>query len=333
MKLFIREHVLLICIQLVQVLIVPLLFLLDGYRNTGVILYSIFLSFFFFSMYLLYKYWSRRNFYHKLQNSIEKMEESLETTDQAPISQALDQLLFRQYQLYQDQLSEAEEQQKEHLLFMDRWVHQMKTPLSVIELTAQTLDEPESSSIREETDRMKNGLNTVLYMARLRTIAEDFHIKPVHLEQLVHEVNQENKRFYIRNEVFPQLNVKRENIIVESDEKWLFFIVTQIIQNAVKYSSGVSNKISISIYEMSNEAVLEIKDFGIGIPKTDLKRVFNKFFTGENGREYRESTGMGLYLVKQVLNQLQHRIELESKVGEGTVIRIIFTSTQNLTRM
>ncbi len=82
----------------------------------------------------------------------------------------------------------------------------MKTPLSVIELTAQTLDEPESSSIRGETDRMREGLNTVLYLAKASDYCtEDFHIKPVVLSKLIHEVNQENKRFYIRNEVFPAI--------------------------------------------------------------------------------------------------------------------------------
>ena len=216
---------------------------------------------------------------------------------------------------------------------MDRWVHQMKTPLSVIELTAQTLDEPESSSIREETDRMRNGLNTVLYMARLRTIAEDFQIKPVILPKLVHEVNQENKRFYIRHEVYPQLKEEKPGIKVETDEKWIFFLLTQIIHNAVKYSTGKTKHLDISLYERCGEAVLEVKDFGIGIPVVDQKRVFNKFYTGENGRKYRESTGMGLYLVKEVADKLEHRIELESTIGEGTTIRIIFSKTQNLTSM
>lgn len=257
----------------------------------------------------------------------------METTEQAPISEALDQLLVSQYRLYLEEIQKAEERQDEHLLFMDRWVHQMKTPLSVIELTAQTLDEPESSSIREETERVRNGLNTVLYMARLRTIAEDFQIKPILLSKLVHEVNQENKRFFIRNEVYPQLIEKKKNIIVESDEKWLFFLLSQLVHNAVKYSTGKTNQLVISLFEKAGEAVLEVKDFGIGIPASDQKRVFNKFYTGENGRKYRESTGMGLYLVKEVSARLEHRIELESKVGEGTTIRIIFSQTQNITSM
>src|SRR5699024_8960607 len=103
----------------------------------------------------------------------------LENTDQAPTSIAFDRLMKSYYQLLISQLKEAEDDKANHLKFIDRWVHQMKTPLSVIELTAKELDEPESSNIREETDRLKNGLQTVLSMARMRTIQEDFQIKPV----------------------------------------------------------------------------------------------------------------------------------------------------------
>lgn len=261
------------------------------------------------------------------------LDQSLETTEQAPISEALDQLLSSQYRLYHEELQTAEDRQEEHLLFMDRWVHQMKTPLSVIELTAQSLDEPESTSLREETERMRNGLNTVLYMARLRAIVEDFQIKPVILSKLFHEVNRENKRFYIRHDVYPQLQESKPEITVETDEKWLFFLVTQLVHNAVKYSAGHAKQLVVSIYQKAGAAVVEVKDFGIGIPLADQRRVFTKFYTGENGRKFRESTGMGLYLVNEVAERLEHRIELESQVGEGTTVRIIFSKTQNLTSM
>ncbi|MCT2535329.1 sensor histidine kinase [Aquibacillus koreensis] len=333
MRLFLRDHILFIVLQLMQCMMIPALFWLDGYRGIGVMIYAPFLSLVLLTAFLVYRYISRKRFYERLQHPIETMEESLETTERTPIAEALDQMLMKQYRLYQVELQKAEDRQDEHLLFIDRWVHQMKTPLSVIELTAQTLDEPESSSMREETDRMRNGLNTVLYMARLRTIVEDFQIKPVLLSKLIHEVNQENKRFYIRNEVYPQLKEQRPGITVETDEKWLFFLVTQLVHNAVKYSSGKAKHLHLSVYEREGEAVLEVRDFGIGIPTVDKKRVFNKFFTGENGRNYRESTGMGLYLVKEVAGKLEHRIELESEVGEGTTIRIIFSPTQNLTSM
>ncbi|WP_407270483.1 sensor histidine kinase [Radiobacillus sp. PE A8.2] len=331
MKLFLREHLLLIVVQLCQFALIIILLWLDGYRSIGVSIYAIVISLVLLTLFLFYKYNSRKNFYQRLQTSMKTLDGSLETTERTPISEALDQLLRSQYHLYQEELQKAEERQDEHLLFMDRWVHQMKTPLSVIELMAQSLDEPESSSIREETDRMRGGLNTVLYMARLRTIAEDFQIKPVTLSKLIHEVNQENKLFYIRNEVYPQLQQAKEKITVETDEKWLFFLLTQLVQNAVKYSTGKTKQLVISIYERAGKAVLEVKDFGIGIPLVDQKRVFNKFYTGENGRKYRESTGMGLYLVKEVAERLEHRIELQSTIGEGTTVRIIFSKTQNLT--
>lgn len=333
MRLFLHDHIGFMIFQLIQCVMFLVLFWVDGYRELGVSLYVVFLSLVFLTVFLIYRYISRKQFYQRLQSQINGLDESLETTEYSPISAALDDLLLAQYRLYQNEILREKDRQDEHLLFMDRWVHQMKTPLSVIELTAQTLDEPESSNIREETDRMRQGLNTVLYMARIRTIAEDFQIKPVILSKLVHDVNQENKRFYIRHEIYPQLKEEQWGIKVETDEKWLFFILSQIVHNAVKYSTSKTKQLDISLYELSDEAILEVKDFGIGIPVVDQKRVFNKFYTGENGRKYRESTGMGLYLVKEVADKLEHRIELESTIGEGTTIRIIFSKTQNLTSL
>ena len=333
MKLFLREHALLVVLQCVQLLFIGLIFWLDGYRSWRMLAYACFVGLFCLLMYLIYMYIRRRSTYTRLQSGFVNLDESLEEIGNAPLSQALDALLKKQYRLYEAELQTEKSRQADHLLFMDRWVHQMKTPLSVVELTAQTLDEPESSNLREETERMKTGLETVLYMARLRTIAEDFHIAPVNLTHLVNEVNQDNKRFYIRNEVYPHLEAKRNDITVESDEKWLFFMLSQLVHNAVKYSKGKSNRIHMRIYERKRSAILEIQDYGVGIPAEDRKRVFDKFYTGANGRTFRESTGMGLYLVKEVAAELGHTIELSSEVGVGTIFRICFTPSQNLTKM
>ncbi|WP_026582690.1 sensor histidine kinase [Bacillus sp. J33] len=333
MKLFFREHALLMAVQVIQFFVILAIYWLDGYRHLLPAFYAIFLGLFLLTGYLTYHFLSRRKFYMRLTNELTSLDDSFQTTEATPISQALDQLLKDQYKQYQTRIKALESKQEEHLKFMDQWVHQMKTPLSVIELIAQNLDEPDSSSIREETDRMKTGLNTILYMARLRTIEQDFHIKPVNLSKMINEVNGENKRFYIRNKVYPNLLQQKRDIIVETDEKWLFFILSQLINNAVKYSKGKSNRVDISIYEREGEAVLEVKDFGVGIPETDRRRVFDPFYTGENGRKFRESTGMGLYLTKEAADHLGHRLELESKVGEGSAFRLIFGTTQNLTAM
>ncbi|XEC96021.1 sensor histidine kinase [Paenibacillus tarimensis] len=330
MKLFLREHALLVAVQAVQFFVVLSIYWLDGYRSILPALYAAFLGFFFLACYLSYHYVSRRRFYKRLGKPLDSLDDSLQRTERAPVSAALDQLLRDQYRFYKNQIKTLEHQQEQHLKFMDQWVHQMKTPLSVIELTAQNLDEPDSSNIREETNRMKTGLNTILYMARLRSIEQDFHIKPVLLSKIVHEVNRENKRFYIRNKVFPKLVEEKEGITVETDEKWLFFMLSQLIHNAVKYSSGKSSSIIVSVCEKAGEAVLDVRDFGVGIPETDKRRVFDPFYTGENGRIFRESTGMGLYLTKEAALYLGHRIELDSEVGRGTAIRLIFPRTQNL---
>lgn len=333
MRLFLKEHSLLIAVQLLQLFVVAAIFWLDGFREISTVIYAVFLGVFFLCCYLFYHYYTRRNFYKRLNQPLESLDDSLQTTDSYPLPNAFDRLSGEQYKHYRQQIKILEKQQEEHRKFMDQWVHQMKTPLSVIELTAQNLDEPDSSNIREETEQMKRGLNTVLYMARLERLEEDFHIKQVVLSDLVNEVNRENKRFYIRNKIYPKLQLSRDEIIIETDEKWLVFMLSQLVNNAVKYSVGKSNSILISIYEKDKEAILEVTDFGVGIPSADRRRVFDPFYTGENGRNFRESTGMGLYLTKEAADHLDHRIEMDSEVGKGTTFRIIFSETQNITRL
>lgn len=324
MKLFMKEHILLIVVQMIQMVLMTGIFWLAGFRDIELILYSMLLGLFLLCCYLLYHYVSRRQFYRRLQTPIQSLDETLETLDGTPISESLYQLLKSQYSVYQGQIMELKKKQEEHFIFMDRWVHQMKTPLSVIELMAKDLDEPASSSFREETDRLKTGLQMVLSMARLRSIERDFQIKKISLINLVKNVNNENKRLFIRNNIFPQIKEMTENITVESDEKWLFFILTQLIHNAVKYSQGKAQHINITLDVRDKRAILEIEDEGVGIPKEDIRRIFDAFYTGENGRRFRESTGVGLFLVKEVIDYLGHQIEVDSTVGKGSTFRIIF---------
>lgn len=324
MKLFLREHVLLIFVQIVQFTTIIGIFWLAGFRQVEIALYSLFLGVFFLVCYLIYYYIRRRKVYKRLSVPVRTLDETMQELDDVAIAKALHQLLKTQYNIFQNQLMDMGKKQEEHMIFMDRWIHQMKTPLSVIELMAKDLEEPDSSSFREETDRLKTGLNMVLYMARLRTIKQDFHIKKVNLLKLIQEVNQDNKRLFIRNNIYPEVKEEQAGIIVESDEKWLFFMITQFIHNAVKYSVKQSNKIMITLLKRGDQSVLEIKDFGVGIPKEDMKRIFDPFYTGVNGRNFRESTGVGLFLVKEVAEYLGHRLEVESEVGQGATFRIIF---------
>jgi signal transduction histidine kinase len=151
----------------------------------------------------------------------------------------------------------------------------------------------------------------------------DFHVETIQLKELVRKLTSSQKRLFIRNRVYPELTID-PSLKVVSDEKWLSFVISQLITNSVRYTVEKGKKIVFRGSQLENKTVLEVIDQGIGIPKSDLPRVFDPYFTGENGREFQESTGMGLYLVKQICDKLGHRVEIESDVNSGTLVRIVF---------
>lgn len=323
MKLFFRDHFLLILMNILQVIVLLTVFWMDGYQHFTLYVYALFLATFILMLYLIFRYFVHRRFYKRLSNPMEHMNEAFETLDTAPLARALGELLKRQHRIYMNQLDQQEKRRNDHLTFINQWVHQMKTPLSVIELITQENDDDEQlESIREETDKLEKGLEMVLYAARLEMFEQDFQVEPVSLRSVIEAAVRENKRLFIKNHVYPEIEVSET--IVESDEKWLEFIFNQLITNAVKYSTGKGRKVVINEAKHAREIMVTVQDYGVGIPKTDLKRVFNPFFTGENGRVYRESTGMGLYLVKEVCDKLGHNIELTSVQGEGTSVQLVF---------
>ncbi|SDT20322.1 Signal transduction histidine kinase [Paenibacillaceae bacterium GAS479] len=221
-----------------------------------------------------------------------------------------------------------------HRHFVYQWVHHMKTPVSVVDLIAQnngnrTALQGEElrevmGSLREEADRLTHGLEQMLHTARLEEFSLDLHPRRIALHQTARQAVNQHKRLLIAAGVFPQTTGEAW---VETDGKWLHFMLSQLVGNAIKYSKPRpgSKRLDIRIESRANgEAVIEIVDQGIGIPQQDLPRVFDPFFTGENGRLTEESTGMGLYLCRQVAGKLGIRLELRSQVGEGTSVVLTF---------
>src|SRR5690606_2900074 len=183
--------------------------------------------------------------------------------------------------------------------------------------------DPRLASIQEEADRLERGLETVLYAARLESFDRDFRVEPVRLRKVAEKVIHDHKRLFIRRGIYPALQIDPA-LYVESDAKWLAFAVGQLVNNAIKYSDKPGTKVTVAARTAGRSTVLEVRDEGVGIPAHDRKRVFQPFFTGENGRTHRESTGMGLYLAHEIISRLGHRIELESTQGSGTALRITF---------
>lgn len=306
-----------------QLFIVLFVFWIDGYQNFSISLYAVILSGCILTGYLFYRYLTHRTFYKRLEKPLEPIEEFSHDGSGAPLAKRLQELLKSQHRQYRTDLHNYQQKLKDHIQFINQWVHQMKTPLSVIHLMIQDEDEPRFSAIADELDRMKKGLEMVLYTARLDEFEHDFYVETLPLEQVVRSVTSSQKRLFIRKRVFPAFEID-EGLTITSDEKWLTFALTQIMTNAVRYTNAENKKINIRGFKRGINVVLEVQDEGVGIARSDLPRVFDPYFTGENGRNFQESTGMGLYLVKQICDKLGHRVEIDSIVNQGTTVRILF---------
>ncbi|QJC53278.1 HAMP domain-containing histidine kinase [Paenibacillus albicereus] len=236
----------------------------------------------------------------------------------------------------QDRLQAHDRERELHRHFVYQWVHHMKTPVSVIDLIAQShaakagLGREElrelTDSLREETDRLTRGLEQMLHTARLEEFGLDLHPRRIALHDAAREAVNQHKRLLIAAGVYPRIEGEAW---VETDGKWVLFLLVQLIGNAVKYSKlkPGAKRLDIRIGSVADgSAWIEVADEGIGIPAQDVPRVFDPFFTGENGRRSEESTGMGLYLCRQVAGKLGLTLELSSEAGEGTVVRIGFES-------
>ncbi|SCW63463.1 Signal transduction histidine kinase [Paenibacillus tianmuensis] len=331
MRLFWKDHIPLLLFYLVQIILVPLLYWLTGEgRPFSIVVYGALLSSTVLAVYLSYRYFSLRRFYTQLNNPLEWGRETIQSMGESPLPDAVNRLFSHCDQYYQEELHRYRSSMEQHVIFINRWVHQMKTPISVIQLTVQDLEDTAADGIMEDLEKLRKGLEMVIYTSRLERFEQDFIVENVSLQKVVNQAVAENRRLFIRKGVTPNIQLI-ENWPVYSDRKWLQFMVGQILINAVNYTEGSGKNVYIHAYQQGDSIILEIRDEGIGITKEDLKRVFNPYYTGERGRQYHESTGMGLYLVREICNRLGHRVELDSEPRMGTTVRLEFSHKRVLT--
>lgn len=330
-RLFIKEHIAYLLFQLVMVIFIMSLYWLDGFRNVDTAIYSVVISMILIFSFLFGRYVKRYSFYQKILSQPKQMEAALQRNGKSPEQDQVEVYLQDLYRLYQNEVQALYASQNRHLQFMNQWVHQMKTPLSVAELLIQEDGDIDKKSLQEEIDRMKRGLDSVLMNARIDTFEQDMHVEQVHLKHLVSEVVSEHKRLFITHHVYPVISID-EQFIVPTDAKWIRFVIGQFITNAVKYTFEEGKKVFIEASCENDNVLLSVKDEGIGIPVADLPRVTKAFFTGENGRKTGESTGMGLYLAKEICEKLGHELSLVSERGKGTTLSVLFHSQDSVKR-
>lgn len=216
--------------------------------------------------------------------------------------------------------------QQQYREYIETWVHEVKTPISSSNLIIQNNKDEITLSILEELKKVEGFIEQVLYYSRSNNVEKDYIIKELRLKSVVNSVVIKNAKYFIQKKI--KLDMKEIDCTVFSDGKWVEFILNQIIQNAIKYSK--KEEPSIKIYSKKNEQniVLYIEDNGFGINEKDLPRVFDKGFTGHNGRNEKKATGMGLYLCKKLCNKIGLNISIHSTGNNGTTVTIVFPKSK-----
>lgn len=212
-------------------------------------------------------------------------------------------------------VNDLENRRKDLMEYYTMWVHQIKTPIAAMQLLLQSEDTPKNREAAEELFRIEQYVKMALQYTRLDSETTDFLIQRYNLDDIVREAVRCYARLFIRKKI--SLNYQPLQVQVLTDEKWLEFVIEQVLSNAVKYTP----KGSVSIC-MEGSSTLVIEDTGIGIRKEDLPRVCEKGYTGYNGHTDKRSTRIGLYLSKRILEKLSHTIEIESEMGVGTRVKI-----------
>lgn len=212
-------------------------------------------------------------------------------------------------------LTDWQSQRAESIDYYTTWVHQIKTPIAVMRMILQGEDTPEHKELLAELFRIEQYVEMVLCYFRLDSSSNDFVFKEYDLDAVIKQAVHKYAPQFVRKRI--KLIYRGTGIRVLTDEKWLTFILEQLLSNAVKYTE--KGAVTIAVDENKR---LSVTDTGIGIAAEDLPRIFEKGFTGYNGRADKKSTGLGLYLCKQAADKLSHRLSAQSEPGKGTTVYI-----------
>lgn len=280
----------------------------------------------FVFMVLTVEYLRRRVFYQNIRTILEDLDQKYLLTEIVEAPQFIDGMIF--YDIMQEinkdmleHVNEYKYREEDYRNYIEMWVHEIKTPLAAAKLIIDNHNHEVTRSIAEELDKVENLVEQTLYYARSVTLEKDYLIKEMPLQPCVHKVIQRHAKEFIYRNIKVETAGLEETVY--SDAKWLEFILNQIVSNALKYSED-GGTIRIDTKKGEEALILSIADEGIGISLNDMPRIFDKGFTGHNGRISEKATGMGLYLCKLLCDKLYLNIQAASTEGRGTTIRITF---------
>ncbi len=298
----------------------------------SVIISTLFTEIISLTLIFLIPYYRKKKFYNDLLLNIKALDKSylvLETLNKPEFYEG--KILYQALYDINKSMNENVKKIEKHFLdfkeYIEMWIHEVKIPLATLILISNNHRGLFAKKTKRELKRLENYVDEVLYYERSENAEKDYLIKEVNLSEVIKNVGLKNMDDLLENKI--DFLVKDVNFHVLTDGKWLEFILGQIINNSIKYKKNIKNSY-IKIYgeESLNKTTLIIEDNGIGIKKHDLNQVFDKTFTGDNGRVVNKSTGMGLFIAKNMCEKLGHKIHIESVYNEYTKVFITFAKNE-----
>ena len=274
---------------------------------------------------LLLFYFSRKKYLDKLLDMTEKLDERYLLPEIMQEPERADEQVF--YQIMKmaeksmlERIGEVQRERKEYKEYIEQWIHEVKTPITAIKLICENNRCSFTRELMAELENINRFTEQALYYARSEHTEKDYSVREINLSDVVHGAIADNKYLLRQNNV--AVTVEDVEYSIYSDDKWLRFILDQLISNAVKYRADQPVLHFFTVKE-NDRIILSVEDNGIGIPQSDLPRIFEKGFTGQNGRTIHSSTGIGLYLCRRRCDKLGIGISASSE-RKGTAISLSF---------
>lgn len=326
LKNYMKDKFIFIILFLFTYSILLLLFFAFKMPNSLIMAVTFLLLFLLFNV-ILIDYFRKKNFYQLLLSNIEKLDKAyfvIEMLEEPSFYEGkiVYQALYDINKSMCEMIKLLENQTEDFKEYIEMWIHEVKLPIASLVLIAHNHPDKFDKNSKEQIRRIEDYVEQVLYYVRQEFAEKDYLINAISLKKVVSNVALRNKNEFLERNI--DLIVENVDYSVYTDSKWLEFILNQIIGNSMKYKDKKNAYIKINTLEEKNKYILEIIDNGIGISEEDLPRVFNKSFTGNNGRGCAKSTGMGLYIVKKLCDKLGHKVMIESSKGEYTKVSIVF---------
>lgn len=294
--------------------------------NHFLMIYLLLIGLILEGIYLCQRYMKKYRYYKNVKTKLDMLEQKCMITEMLELPDFVEgEFLYETLQVcnksMNDEILKYKTEAAGYREYIEMWIHEVKTPLAAAKLILENHPSEITQAMDEEMQQINYYLEQALYYARSNSVEKDYLVKELSLKEMVENAVRANARSLIGNKV----KIKMQNLdqMIFSDEKWILFILNQVISNAVKYKKEEA-EISFCARSEKNQILLEIKDNGIGISAKDLPRVMDKGYTGTTGRNYQKSTGMGLYLCRKLCEKLQLSFKIESEEMKYTIVTIGF---------